>query len=183
MSSAWAASRLSSGATRKHLVMAAGCCVLPDVTCYIAWSGPIAQNGRSFSVIQVFLHEFKANIGIIDLKPVHLRWICIVVPFVQNSACLEQRNTGPTPWGTQGEDSSLPLLMRVWTAGYTSQTSGSLVQTWINSNRETPWPCQIAKASLEARRFPLRLKRPWVVFRPSLTLSTFLADDVHRKGC
>ena len=132
---------------------------------------------------KVSLHEFKANIGIIDLKPVHLRWICVVAPFVQNLACLEQRNTVPKPWGTQGEDSSLPLLMRVWTAGYTSQTSCSPVQTWVSSNTETPWPFQIAKASLEARRFPLRLKSLWVVFRPSLTLSTFLADDVHRKGC
>ena len=46
---------------------------------------------------KVFLHELKANIGIIDLKSVHLRWICIVAPFVHNSACLEQRNTGPKP--------------------------------------------------------------------------------------
>ena len=46
---------------------------------------------------KVSLHEFKANIGIIDLKPVHLRWIYIVAPFVQNSACLEQRNTVPKP--------------------------------------------------------------------------------------
>ena len=46
---------------------------------------------------KVSLHEFKANIGIIDLKPVHLRWICVVAPFVQNLACLEQRNTVPKP--------------------------------------------------------------------------------------
>ena len=56
--------------------------------------------------------------------------------------------------------------MRVWT-GYTSQTSCSPVQTWISSNTETPWHYQIAKASLEASRFPLRLKSLWVVFRPS----------------
>ena len=48
---------------------------------------------------KVSLHEFKANIGIIDLKPVHLRWICVMAPFVQNLACLEQRNTVPKPWG------------------------------------------------------------------------------------
>ena len=101
---------------------------------------------------------------------------------MQNSACHEQRNTVPKPWETQGGDSSLPLLMRVWTSGYTSQTSCSPVQTWI-SDTETPRPYQIAKASLEARRFPLRLKGLWVVFRSSLTLSTFLADGVHRKGC
>ena len=132
---------------------------------------------------KVFLQEIKAYIGIIDLKPVHLRWICVMAPFVQNLACLEQRNTVPKPWGTQGEDSSLPLLLRVWTAGYTSQTSCSLVQTWISSNMKTPWPYQIAKASFEASWCPLRLKSLWVVFRPLLTLSTFLVDDFHRKGC
>ena len=46
---------------------------------------------------KVSLHEFKVNIGIIDLKPVHLRYKYIVAPFVQNSACLEQRNTVPKP--------------------------------------------------------------------------------------
>ena len=56
---------------------------------------------------------------------------------MQNSACHEQRNTVPKPWETQGGDSSLPLLMRVGTSGYTSQTSCSPVQTWI-SDTDTP---------------------------------------------
>ena len=101
----------------------------------------------------------------------------IVAPFVQNSARLEQRNTVPKPWGTQGEDSSLPLLMRVWTAGYTSQTSCSPVQTWISRNTETPWPYQIAKASLEARRFPLRFELCFVprsLYRPSYSSQRML---------
>ena len=92
---------------------------------------------------------------------------------MQNSARHEQRNDVPKPWGTQGGDSSLSLLMRVWISGYGSQTSCSPVQTWI-SDTETPWPYQIAKASLEARRFPLRIKGLWVVFRPSLTLYVML---------
>ena len=168
--------------------MAVGCCVLPEPpsTCWrvlLHFPDQVHRMGAPSRSYKRFLAWIQGKYRNLDLKPVHLRSICIVAPFVQNSARLEQRNAVPTPWGTQGEDSSLPLLMRVWTAGYTSQTSRSLVQTWISSNTETPWPYQIAKASLEASRFPLRLKSLWAVFRPLLTLSTFLADDVHRKGC
>ena len=81
----------------------------------------------------------------------------IVAPFAHSSACREQRNTLPKPWEIQGEGSSLLLWMRVWTSGYTSQTSCSPGQTWI-MDTETPWPHQISIASLEGCRFPLPLQ-------------------------
>ena len=81
MCSACVASRLSSGATRNHLAMAAGCCVRPFspprifinlLTCSIAWSSPNAQKGISF----LFTQKFPCmKLSGFDVHNALLRWV------------------------------------------------------------------------------------------------------------